>query len=227
MQMSFFGSIPLDYVSWDTSEKYLLLFTLIRIVFRYNNLPLRIAPAPLTYSGLFLFHCCSLSLDCSILLLDIQWNGVVFVCNFCFVCDEKVVSIWCSFFRIISECPTKQIQTDPMPLASIHRIFYQLHCVFFSWYALLVAPKRILRKHLHTQGKKESTHFDAFSIKARTKISLLLLLFERVVMDFDVILLSGAWTHAHLNFHSIYRWNQCHIKYFSYIECDCVVHATA
>lgn len=148
----------------------------------------------------------------------------------CYCDGRKLYSIWCSFFW---NCPATTKCKDLMPLASIHPTLYQMHalcclslCFYFTFIPflllnhmhLVVVPKRIHRQN----------HFDnhiflyrcrllffavyLFGSSSRTNL-LLVLLFGRSY---------GLWMwfyfirsmNTHLNFHSIYRWNQCHIKYF-------------
>lgn len=160
MQMSFWAlSIPLDYVSWDTSEN-ICSFTLIRIVFRYNNLPLRIAlTSPSAIPFLFFFF----SFPWTFNGMEFRWFPL-----FCFVYDEKVVSIWCCFFWIVPNAQRNKCKRIQCPWLYLAFTKYSIKCTVLSIYALLVAPKRI--QYTHTQsGTKKTLPFQCFFFKAYTK----------------------------------------------------------
>lgn len=132
-------------------------FTLICIVFRYNNFPLGIAlTSPSSISFLSFF---SLSLGHS--------NGTESrsFSLFCFVCDEKVESIWYTFFWMSAETNANgsnalgYIWHSPNILSNA--LFYPyMHCL---------SHRKEFNTHTQRGTKKKTQPFQCFFFKAYTK----------------------------------------------------------
>lgn len=182
---------------WDTFEN-MCFFALIRIVFRNNNFPLRMS----TYVSFTFIH----------------W--IVFACTFCCVAMENVEHVDARFLWNVQMPSETKIAKNQCPWLAFTKPFHPMHC-FYSICIVASHQKEFKSKPFSTFFfSVVMLFFSGASKNVRT--NSLLVLF-RLVMDCDVILLSGVWTHT-FKFSFYLQMKSVPHKIF---HIECAVHATA